>query len=252
MNINRITWGIVSLVVLLTLLISFVPITSHSQQDKSNKNQDTKGFGDMEKYPIADYDAPESSNASERNERREKSKRYDKRSFVIINPRPDVIMSTIYDAEPVPPALPFSESKLVVIGEILEAKASMSNDKGAVYSEYAVKIESVLKQMAGRELRTGKLIYVDRTGGRVRYPNGQTILYLYSEQGLPEAPGHGRYMFFLDNEELNGPNFKIITAYQFKDGKVSALDHDREFDGKDQDQFIKLVLSAKSGDKNEY
>lgn len=246
MNTNRITWGIVLLVVLLTLSISFVPITSHSQQDKSNKNQEVKAFGDIEKYPIADYSAPESSNASEREERREKSKRYDKRSFVITNPRPDVIMSTIYDAEPEPPALPLRESKLVVIGQILDAKAAMSNDKGAVYSEYTVQIESVLKQTAELELRAGQLISVDRTGGRVRYPNGQTILYLYSEQGFPEVLG--RYIFFLDNEGLKSPNFRIITAYQLKDETVSALDHApkfREFNGKNKKDFIKLVLSAK-------
>lgn len=240
---TSVSWGIVSLIVLVTLAISFGPLTSHSQKDDS-KSQDTKQTLNLEKYPVADYDAAQPSNAAEREERKEKASRYDKRPFVMPNPRPEFIESSAYHTEPVPPALPFNESTLVIIGEILDAKAFMSPDKSAVYSEYTVQIDTVFKQDKKRELHKGQLVSADRRGGRVRYPNGQTILYSSNWQDLPEWPG--RYLFFLGKDDGGSPNYKIITAYRLKNGKVSALDYDRSFrafDGKDESDFIKLVSS---------
>jgi hypothetical protein len=234
---------VLGLVVLVTMTISFGSITSYSQQDNS-KNQYTNGLEYLKKYPVADYDAPEPPNAAERKERKEKNKRYDKKSFVIVNPRPEFIMSTIYDAEPVPSAIPFSQSKLVIVGEILNAKALMSNDKSGVYSEYAVQIQTVLKEDKERKLHLGQSIFVDRMGGGVRYSNGQTIHYLNSWQDLPESAG--RYLLFLKNDDGKNPNYRIITAYRLKNDKVSALDYPRDFrkfDEMNESDFIKLVLS---------
>ena len=76
------------------------------------------------------------------------------------------------------------------------------------------------------------------------YPNGQKILYLIDWQDLPEPAG--RYVFFLSKDDDKNPNYKILTAYQLKDDKVTALDNHpdfREFNGMSKTDFIKLVLS---------
>jgi hypothetical protein len=241
MNTNQKVWIFVAIVVLATFVAIIGTMPSQGQQ---TENQDKKDWS-PEKYPVADYEAPESSNASERNARREKSKRYDKKSFVIPNPRPEFIMSTIYDAEPLPSALPYKESKLVIIGDIQNAQALISNDKSAVYSEYMVQIDTVLKKSTGQDVEAGQIIFVDRSGGRVRYPNGQTILYLNDGQDLPGATG--RFIFFLDKDEGSSPNFRIVTAYRLNNETVSALDRGekfQKFNGKSEKDFIKLITSS--------
>jgi hypothetical protein len=242
MKSNRIIWGIVALVVLVTIAVSFGTISSYSQKE-TPKEQDKNPFGDLSKYPIAEYDAPEPANAAEREERQIKNKRYDKKLLVMKNPGPEDIASIVSDAEPVPPAIPFAESSLIIIGKIQNSKASLSNDKSGVYSEYSVRIQTILKD---DKLRTGETITFDRTGGVVQYPNGQKMLYLNDWQSLPEV--NGRYVIFLTKDDDQNPNYCILTAYQLKDGKVTALDNHpdfREFSGMSETDFIKLVLSKK-------
>jgi hypothetical protein len=213
------------------------------------KDKDAPRKQDFTKCPLVDVDAPEPSDAVEREKKREKDKRYDKAPFVILNPRPEFTWSTLYDAEPVPEsAFPFKQSKLVITGVILGSKALMSSNKGAVYSEYTVQIESILSHDKGRELQIGQLIEVDRAGGRVRYPNGAIIRYRNSWQDMPEP--NERYLFFLDTEDRKNPNYKLITAYKLKDEGVSALDRRatfQEYNGRKKSEFMKLVLDAAKG-----
>ena len=239
MKHSRLSWGIVALIVLITMAISFGPSLTHSQQETSKQR-------DLTKYPVTDVDVPEPSNPVEREKKREKDKRYDKAPFVILNPRPEFTWSTLYDSEPVPEsAFPYKQSKLVITGVILGSKALMSNNKGAVYSEYSVQIESIISQDKGRELQVGQLVDVDRAGGRVRYPNGAIILYRNSWQDLPEP--NERYLFFLDTEDRKNPNYKLVTAYRLKDEDVSALDRGAKFqehNKRKKSEFMKLVKDA--------
>jgi len=245
MKNNRIIWGLVALVVLTTLVVSFGTMSSHSQQDNSKK-QDKNPFGDLSKYPVVDYDEPEFANDPEREERKIKNKRYDVSLPVFKKPHPETGSVGGSDIEPVSPAIPFAESRLVVIGEILNSRALLANEKKGIYSEYSVKIETILKEDEQRKLKIDKTITVDRAGGVVRYPNGQKVLYLLSWQNLPEL--NERYLFFLSSDDDKNPNYKILTAYQLKIGYVTALDnhpHFLEFNGMSETDFIKLVLSKK-------
>lgn len=243
-------WGIVALVVLITLAITFGTTGSYSQQSSTAQlptpTPENNSHADLTKYAVVDYDALEPTNAAEREERKLKNKRYDVSLPVVKNPPPEATMVGGSDVEPVPPALPFAASKLIVIGKILNSKAFLSNEKKGIYSEYSVQIETILKESKRKKLQTGENISVDRAGGRVRYANSQEILYLLDWQDLPEV--NGRYLFFLSNDDDQNPNYKILTAYRLKNGKVTALDnHDdfREFNGKSETDFIKLILSRK-------
>jgi len=249
MKSNRIIWGLVSLVVLITIAVSFGTMSSHSQQDTSKKQdnkQDNTGYRDLSKYAVADYDAPEPDNAIEREKRNLKNKRYDKQLLVTKKPHPETIRSEASDAEPIPPAIPSAESSLIIIGEIINSKASLSNDKTGVYSEYSVRVETVLKGDKKKSLQTGATVTMDRTGGYVQYPNGQRVLFLNDWQDLPEL--NGRYVLFLNDDNDQNPNYRLLTAYRLSNGKVRALDqHSRfhEFNGTSETDFIDRVLNNK-------
>lgn len=238
MQHNRIIWGVIALLVLVTLSISFVPSSTHSQQ--ANPQQD------MSKYPVVDFDAPEPSESAEKEKKNEKDKRYDKKPFIVHKPLPDYTGSTLYDYESMPSsAFPYDQSKLVISGVITGSKALLSAKKSSVYSEYNIQIESILKQSGGRELQIGQVVSADRIGGRVKYPNGAVMLYRVDWQDLPEP--NERYLFFLDSDEEKNPNYKIVTAYKMKDEIISPLDAGtkfREHNGRKKAEFIKLAKDA--------
>jgi hypothetical protein len=241
MKHNRLAWGIVSLIVLLTMAISFGPSLTRSQP-KNPKQQD------LTKYPIVDFDEPEPSEALERERKKEKDKRYDRKSFLVQRPLPDYTRSALYDYEAEPKfAFPFNQSKLVISGLITGSKAVVSSAKTSVYSEYTIQIENIFKQTGGPELQVGQTVIADRLGGRVRYPNGAVMLYRIDWQDLPET--NGRYLFFLDCEEGKNPNYKIVTAYEFTEENVNALDAGvfGKHNGRKQSDFIKLVKEAAKG-----
>lgn len=253
MKSNRIMWLVVVLVVSATMAVTFGTLDSNGQENsacpqaQSTPTPPTNPFGDMNKYPTVDYDAPEVATAPEHEERLIKNKRYDRSFPVMKDPSPDdVAVGGIDEDTPVPPAIPFAESKLVVVGEIVSSKAVLSNEKKAIYSEYSLRIQTILKADKEKKLRVGETITMDREGGAVRYPSGQKILYFVTFQNTPEV--NGRYLFFLTSDAADNPNYKIITAYQLKNGVVTALDTFAdfgEFNGKSETDFIKLVLSKK-------
>lgn len=250
MKSNRIIWGIVLLVVLTTIVVSFGTLDSHSQQKSINQSQPTptpdSGFGDLTKYAVVDYYAPETGTAAEREERRVKNKRYDVSIPVVKEPHQETVAISISDLEPLSPAIPIAESRLIVVGQILNSTAFLSNEKKGIYSEYCLQIQRILKEDRRKKIQTDEYITIDRAGGIVRYPSGQKILYSVDWQRLPEP--NGRYLFFLINDDDQNPNYKILTAYQLKNDKVMALDNHpdfREYNGKGETDFIKLVLGKK-------
>jgi hypothetical protein len=101
MKNNRIIWGFVAVLILITIAVSF-GTTSYSQKE-TPREQSNNPFGDLSKYPVADYNAPESANTAEREERRIKNKRYDKKLLVLAKPGPEDTAVIVSDGEPVPP-----------------------------------------------------------------------------------------------------------------------------------------------------
>jgi hypothetical protein len=224
MNSRRVTWTIVALFILSTIAVTLG--TSGGQTRQRAEPEPTpptaNPFGDLSRYPVATLDAPEPSNALEREARRIKNKRYDSGLIVAMNPHPDDTASIFSDAEPVPPAIPSEESALIVMGEVQDSKGLLSNEQKTIYSEFSIVIRSILKEDPKKKLKVGELIYADRSGGVVLYPNGQKILYLNDWQDLPERTK--KYLLFLDREDDPNPNYRIITGYQLQDGSVTALD----------------------------
>src|SRR5690606_19768403 len=119
-----------------------------------------------------------------------------------------------------PPAFPVKESLLIVVGEVAEVKAYLSNDKGCVYTEFTIKPDEILKDGGSKTL---DVVRADREGGIVIYPNGQRILYSSSTLGLPLLGG--KYLFFL-GKKGKSPNYEILTAYDVNGENASRLEYD--------------------------
>lgn len=237
MQQSKIIWGIVALIFLITIAISFGPTPSYSQKESVQP----AGFEDLSKYAVADYDTPEIANAVERDARRIKSKRYDNEQyFVKKKPNAETDGVIVYDAVTNPSAVPVAESDLIVSGDITTATAFLANDKGSVYTEFVFRVDEVFRADNTSKIANGSVITMDRTGGYVRYPNGQKVLYRFHGQGLPGAGG--RYLVFLKADK-ESPNYIIVTAYELKEGKALALDTvipSKEFTGT-SDNLVQLV-----------
>lgn len=238
MKNNRIIWGLVSVVIITTVTISSVTLYSQSQQ-KSTPDDERAKY--KSQFPITDYDAPEPKNIGEPEKRKEKSKRYDNKLFVRKYPHPKTSETSSTDEISIPPAVPVAESEIIIIGEVLNAQAHLSNDKSGIYSEFVIRVEEVIKNNNSHKIDLNSLITADRPGGIVRYENGQQVIYSIMEIRLPLI--EGRYVFFLSNAERN-LNYNILTGYELKDDTVYPLDKNSRFErfkGMSEINFIKIV-----------
>jgi hypothetical protein len=122
----------------------------------------------------------------------------------------------------------------------LQSEAHLSEDKLGVYSEFTIRLVEVIK--ADSSLPRSEMI-VERLGGYVRYPDGRKLLYRVGTGGMPRVGA--RYLFFLKpTPELD---YSILTAYEFGDKGVVALDPSPQFekyDGHAPDALRSLVVEA--------
>ena len=211
--IKRMVLGI-SIPLLLTIAaIVIIPTKSQEPPRKAQARP-----LDENRFPIADYTAPESSDPSERAKRNAKGKKYDKSHWNIYADAQSSMART-HPIDPNLPALPLAESTAVVIGQITKAKAYLSNDKTGVYSVFNVQVDEVIKNSSNQSLPTASSIEVERDGGRVRFPNGRILTYVSTN--MPQVGL--RYVLFLTIPQGQS-DFQILTGYELRGGKVYPLD----------------------------
>jgi hypothetical protein len=144
------------------------------------------------------------------------------------------------------PALPVSQSGIIVVGEVVDAQSYLSESKDWVYSEFTVRVEEVLKNASGVTLTKGSSLDVNRDGGRVRFPNGQVTLQYTVGQGMPR-PGE-RYALFL-TFDAQDQDAHILTGYELRGGRVFPLDHlsapeAAGYRGADEQTFLNNLRAA--------
>lgn len=234
MKKNRMMWVLVTLSLFTTITITLNTSSSNSQQESESfpentpaYGQDANGYKDLSRYAIADIDAPEPSDETERNKRKLANKRYDGQDWVLKNPHPGTDGVGRDDEVAPPEIIPSDESNLIVVGTITSVTAHMSNDKKAVYSEFAIRIDKIIKNDISDKHELGESVAADRMGGFVQYPNGRKVMYELSDKVLPYKGS--QYIFFLTKTDQS-PNYKILTLYEFKDNKIVRLDTGRRFD----------------------
>jgi hypothetical protein len=241
MKSNRIMWGFVSLVVLITVAVSLGAFESSGQEGGWSQSKVTstetpwpviKDTRDLTKYGSVDYSkAPEDLSAA----RVLANKRYDNHFWVVdsVNPYTGGI-GRITEDEP-PPLFSADESALIVVGEILTARAFLSNDKKSVYTEFTIKVDDILKN--GEKARP-KNVTADREGGVVIYPGGQRVMYQDSDIGLPRLGS--KYIFFLKKDD-ESPNYAIITSYDITGARAVQVENIPSFEEfKDLDKTVFL------------
>ena len=119
------------------------------------------------------------------------------------------------------PAFPIT-SDVIVVGTIREAKAYLSEDRTAVYSEVSLAIEEILKADPQYELKVGGTVSGDRRGGGVRFPSGKILRREYWMRRIPSAGR--RYLLFL--KDRGDAEFSIVTGYELTGKGVQPLDGD--------------------------
>lgn len=174
------------------------------------------GQPDVSQFPILDYEKKSTTAKSDDKER----KKYNNRHAPRISESSDSIFS-ISDWEVNLPALPVAKSAAVILGEITQAQAQLSEDETNIYSAFTIQIANILKNDDNFSLGVGKPIVVDRSGGRLRLPSGKIIVSQTDKQDLPRIGR--RYVLFLTREE-GDEDFHILTGYELREGKVFSLD----------------------------
>lgn len=202
---------------LLTLLVitAIIITPGRSQEQKPQSKTHGRKF-DENRFPIADYTAAGPSDPRERSKRQEKGKKYDKSAWRIY-PETTSSMARVDYVNPNLPALPLTESSAVIVGQITDAQAYLSNDKTGVYSAFTVRIDEVLKNSSSVSLSSASSIEVERDGGRVRFPNGRILIYAINSQDMPVVGP--RYVLCLTNPQGQS-DFQILTAYELREGAV--------------------------------
>ena len=219
-----------ALLITTMLLISVVtPTHTQDQRDQNNDPQKKTDSNELKnRLPLADYAAPEPTDAKQRVKRHSRSKKYDKSSWMIDPADPSTDTVRVDYTDPNLPALPVAQSNAVVMAEVCDAQAYLSNDKTGVYSEFTVRIKQVFKNNSSTPLSVNDLINVEREGGRVRFSSGRIHTYLIGDEGVP-AVGK-EYVFFLKDNILDQDRqFHIVTGYELNADKVSPLDNGPQF-----------------------
>jgi hypothetical protein len=182
----------------------------------------------LARLPITDFEVPEPIDHEQRRRRRIRSARHNssaspegvKRPVLKEDIEPALLDLPLSNQRP-EPAIPATESDVIIIGTITDIKAHISDDRTSVYSEMSVRVDEVLKENAGVSLSVGSTLDAERSGGAVRFPSGKILRRASLGRNIPQS---GRsYLFFLTyNEEAE--DFSIITGFEVAGDRVVPLD----------------------------
>ena len=235
-------------VVVITIL-SALPNRSQTARMPLNQNKKAK-TADEKAIPIVDYDEAvghqrtESTNNPQHLELRTlRNSRYDSKVWVQKDEQSSEVLSTGHWWQGLS-AFPVDQSDAIVIGEITNSHAYLSNDKSGVYSEFTIRIDETLKAPNSAALTLGDIIVGERAGGGVKFSSGRITRYTLLGQGFPRLKR--RYVLFLKMNEA-GQDFHILTGYQLRRGKVQPLDQKDIFvryEGYDQTSLLEEIRNA--------
>lgn len=197
-------------------------VTTRAKPQQKSKQDAALARQEFEsRFPTVNYDSPEPANSDEKAKRKQRNKHYDGKGLVKQHASYDSEVSENSEAFLNLPALPVAQSPVILTCVVLNSEAHLSNDKFAVYSEFNVQVETVLKGSVPTLPQTNS-ISVSRLGGKVHYPSGHNVFYSILQQGMP-AVGK-RYLFFLKTTD-DPQAYEIITGYDITGDRVIPLDY---------------------------
>jgi len=212
-------------------------IAQTERQSKLSKDEEEA----RRHFPIADFNEEEPSETKKRQAFKDKQKRHDGLGLVARNPSDNMSGAVfIPEGQFDFPALPVAQSAVIVIGQVLDGEAHLSEDKTNVFSEFTVRVSNVFKSDVSL---SGTDIVVERLGGYVGYPNGRKLLYRVGTGKMPRVGG--RYLLFLKaSPQLD---LSILTAYELGPNGVIPLDPSAQFEdfrGKDEAAILAALEKA--------
>jgi hypothetical protein len=201
---------------------------------------------DDTQFPIAEEAAPGPATSAERIKKNKKEKKYGKYKDTV---GPGVTVASVHYHWPSGfPTLPVGQSDAVIVGEVTDAKAYVTDDKSTVYSEFTVQVRKVFKDYAQAQILPGGSIVVERPGGRVRYPSGHVSRFSLTGWGMPGIAR--QYVLFLTRNSED-ESYRLVTGYELLNGHVFPLDKttssQTDFDAyinMDEAAFFKQLDSA--------
>jgi hypothetical protein len=235
---------------------STLPANGEAREPSQNRRKIVPPISDVQEQPeqdqapIASYDTESVKNATsdlrvvaeENKERAAKNKKYDK-SYIVEESLPGLTVtprSAHWTADV--PLIPVAQSSIVMIGQVVNAEAFLSNDKTGIYSEFTFSVDEILKNDVLNPISPGQVVIAERAGGSVKFPSG-VIQRIYALRGqrMPTI-GH-RYVVFLKRNETTD-DFSLLTGYELQEGKVIALDNIdpyKRYTGSDGNDLLNLV-----------
>jgi hypothetical protein len=232
------------LVVVALFITSLIAFNGNGQSNQIGGTPPTKAALaqaakqlDDDARPIVDFNDRNNVDPNEKAARKLKNARYDKHGAVYSQPNPssgEVVWEPEWWVGLTD--LPVEKSDLLIEGIVERSRAFLSEDKTGVYSEFTIKVSNVLRTTGDLAVNLGDDVVIERFGGKVRYPNGQVVLYRIEGQGAPMVGK--RYLFFL--AKAGQGNYKLLTAYEIQGKSVFPLDGSRiNFRGKGKWAFDK-------------
>lgn len=257
---------------ILTMLLCVSLVIAHAQQASSSEDRFTAG-GEVRK-PSKNSALPakgeyeelqaESPKAQARRELREKH-------FAAINStNPDIFPTVtdpgkivrgqtetsgvkIYDYAGTYSTLPARTSAAVVIGTVVSGKSFLTKDRTYVYSDYQVRIDTILKPDSAASLAVGGQLVAFRPGGTIRFPSGHVRNFINLGQGFPNVGS--QYLFFLGRSDpaISEYEMTLFATYELLHGLVYPLDdaNQGQFEGLSQtvllDRVKQLIAASQNG-----
>jgi hypothetical protein len=208
---------IVSAVMVGTVIATF---NAPAQDNSARGKQQRLDRAEFEtQFPVTDINKPEPSDREKRARRQARGKKHDNAGIHITEGSDTITVNTEWDIGL--PALPVAKSDLILIGEVTDVEAYLSNEKTAVYSEFIIRVDEVLKNTSNLAPTQGSSLIADRQGGRVRFPSGHTTLLFVQGQGMPRVGR--RYALFLTHTGQE-QSANILTGYELRGGRVFPID----------------------------
>ncbi|MGI8469180.1 MAG: hypothetical protein ACR2N3_12085 [Pyrinomonadaceae bacterium] len=218
----------ISIIFVFLIVATTLIVHSQKQDDQNYRQQRIQQLQKIQQdVPIANYNELLPDNIEERTKRVKKNRvrnlklqpPNDPRRFALTEESESTYGLTPNDLH-VEPAIPAKRSDAIIVGEVINGEAHLSEDKVSIYSEFAVRNLGVLKNTSPESFSPEKPVIVSREGGGVRFPSGKVIFSFVLDRPMPKI---GRiYAFFLKYSDETG--FSIITAYELMQRQVFPLD----------------------------
>lgn len=167
--------------------------------------------------PLVDSTAPATTDEKKAARRKVKGRKYSNPSFPISETNLNI--SHILEGGPTT-ALPVEQSSLIIVCEITNAEAVLSNDGTGVYSEFTVQVNEVLKSDSTESITKGDSIFVERQGGKLKLPSGKLAVERVVGTRMPRVGKN--YVLFIIKHPDN--SMYIYSGYELSGNQVTPLD----------------------------